>query len=134
MKKLSIVVALLLAVAGFATTAAGVPQGNANYEVTIYNLSLDQPFSPPVLATHRAGVHLFAAGTVAGDALRMMAEDGLTVLAVLHDLPLAAHFFPRLVLLDEGRIVADGSSAEVLSPDRIREVYRVDPRFVPALA
>ena len=63
-----------------------------------------------------------------------LAEDGLTVLAVLHDLPLAAHFFPRLVLLDDGRIVADGSSAEVLSPDRIREVYRVDPRFVPALA
>ncbi len=62
-----------------------------------------------------------------------LADDGLTVLAVLHDLPLAAHFFPRLVLLDEGRIVADGSSAEVLSPDRIREVYQVDPRFVPAL-
>ncbi len=63
-----------------------------------------------------------------------LAEDGLTVLAVLHDLPLAAHFFPRLVLLDEGRMVADGPPAEVLSPDRIREVYEVDPRFVPALS
>lgn len=62
-----------------------------------------------------------------------LADDGLTVLAVLHDLPLAAHFFPRLVLLDEGRLVADGTPAEVLSPERIREVYRVDPRFVPAL-
>ena len=62
-----------------------------------------------------------------------IAEDGLTVLAVLHDLPLAAHFFPRLVLLDEGRIVADGPAAEVLSPDRIREVYEVDPRYVPSL-
>jgi iron complex transport system ATP-binding protein len=63
-----------------------------------------------------------------------LADDGLTVLAVLHDLPLAAHFVPRLVLLDEGRLVADGSPADVLSPDRIREVYEVDPRFVPALA
>ena len=63
-----------------------------------------------------------------------LADDGLTVLAVLHDLPLAAHFFPRLVLLDEGRLVADGTPAEVLSPARIREVYRVDPRFVPSLA
>ena len=63
-----------------------------------------------------------------------LADDGLTVLAVLHDLPLAAHFFPRLVLLDEGRMVADGRSTEVLSPERIREVYEVDPRFVPALA
>ena len=66
--------------------------------------------------------------------LTRLAGDGLTVLSVLHDLPLAAHFFPRLVLLDEGRIVADGRPAEVLSPERIRSVYGVDPRFVPALA
>jgi iron complex transport system ATP-binding protein len=66
--------------------------------------------------------------------LERLTTDGLTVLAVLHDLPLAAHFFPRLVLLDEGRMVADGPPADVLSPDRIRDVYEVDPRFVPALA
>ncbi len=65
--------------------------------------------------------------------LTRLTEAGLTVLAVLHDLPLAAHFFPRLVLLDEGRLVADGAPGEVLAPDRIRDVYRVDPRFVPAL-
>ena len=35
-------------------------------------------------------------------------RDGTTVVAVLHDLGLAAHFFPRIVLLDDGRIVADG--------------------------
>lgn len=66
--------------------------------------------------------------------LERLTDDGLTVLAVLHDLPLAAHFFPRLVLLDEGRLVADGAPADVLSPERIRDVYEVDPRFVPALA
>ncbi len=66
--------------------------------------------------------------------LDRLSADGLTVLSVLHDLPLAAHFFPRLVLLDEGRIVADGKPADVLSPERIRSVYGVDPRFVPALA
>jgi iron complex transport system ATP-binding protein len=63
-----------------------------------------------------------------------LSADGLTILAVLHDLPLAAHFFPRLVLLDAGRIVADGPPADVLTPERIRSVYGVDPRFVPALA
>ncbi len=57
-------------------------------------------------------------------------RDGTTVLAVLHDLGLAAHFFPRLVLLDGGRIVADGSAADVLSPDRIRDVFGVDPALV----
>lgn len=66
--------------------------------------------------------------------LARLSADGLTVLAVLHDLPLAAHFFGRLVLLDEGRVVADGPASDVLTPQRIRDVYEVDPRFVPALA
>jgi iron complex transport system ATP-binding protein len=57
-------------------------------------------------------------------------RDGTTVLAVLHDLSLAAHFFPRLVLLDRGRIVADGSPSDVLGPDRLRDVFGVDPALV----
>jgi iron complex transport system ATP-binding protein len=57
-------------------------------------------------------------------------RDGTTVVAVLHDLALAAHFFPRLVLLDGGAIVGDGPPAVVLAPDRIREVFGVDPTFV----
>ncbi|MES2209841.1 MAG: ABC transporter ATP-binding protein [Chloroflexota bacterium] len=57
-------------------------------------------------------------------------RDGTTILAVLHDLGLAAHFFPRLILLDRGRVVADGPPAEVLAPERIREVFGVDPAFV----
>jgi iron complex transport system ATP-binding protein len=58
------------------------------------------------------------------------AREGTTILAVLHDLALAAHFFPRLVLLDGGRVVGDGRPAEVLAPDRIREVFGVDPSLV----
>jgi len=57
-------------------------------------------------------------------------RDGTTILAVLHDLTLAAHFFPRIVLLDEGAIVGDGPPTEVLAPLRIREVFGVDPGFV----
>jgi len=57
-------------------------------------------------------------------------RDDVGVIAVLHDLSLAAHFFPRLVLLDRGRIVADGSPDDVLSPERIRSVYGVDPALV----
>jgi ABC-type cobalamin/Fe3+-siderophores transport system ATPase subunit len=58
-------------------------------------------------------------------------RDGVTVLAVLHDLALASHFFPRLLLLNEGRLVADGSPSDVLTPAIIRDVYGVDPVFVP---
>ena len=42
-------------------------------------------------------------------------RDGTTVLAVLHDLDLATHFFPRLLVLDGGRLVADGPPADVLT-------------------
>ncbi|HEV2005421.1 MAG TPA: ABC transporter ATP-binding protein [Candidatus Limnocylindrales bacterium] len=58
------------------------------------------------------------------------ARHGMTILAVLHDLALAAHFFPRLVVLDGGRIVGDGPPSEVLAPDRIRDVFGVDPSLV----
>ena len=57
-------------------------------------------------------------------------RDGTTVVAVLHDLGLAAAFFPRLVLMDAGRIVADGVPADVLRDDRIRGVFGVDPSMV----
>jgi iron complex transport system ATP-binding protein len=57
-------------------------------------------------------------------------RDGVTVLAVLHDVALASHFFPRLLLLDGGRLTADGPPREVLTPERIRMVYGVDPALV----
>jgi iron complex transport system ATP-binding protein len=67
--------------------------------------------------------------------LELLAElserDGVTILAVLHDLALAARFFPRLVLLDAGRLVADGPPSDALAPARIRGVFGVDPAIVP---
>jgi iron-siderophore transport system ATP-binding protein len=57
-------------------------------------------------------------------------RDGTTIVAVLHDIGLAAHFFPRVVVLDRGRVVADGPPAEALNPERIREVFGVDPALV----
>jgi iron complex transport system ATP-binding protein len=61
-------------------------------------------------------------------------NGGVTVLAVLHDLALASHFFPRLILLRGGQVVADGAPADVLSADRIRQVYGVDPAVVRGIA
>ena len=86
----------------------------------------------PVLVLDEPTVHLDLRHQVevmdlVGD---LNARDGTTILAVLHDLGLAAHFFPRLILLDRGRVVADGAPADVLAPERIREVFGVDPTFV----
>jgi len=57
-------------------------------------------------------------------------RDGTTILAVLHDIALAAHFFPRIVVIDHGRIAGDGPPSAVLAPDRIRDVFEVDPTLV----
>lgn len=54
---------------------------------------------------------------------RLNRERGLTVLMTSHDLNLAAEFFPRLILMNHGRIVASGAPAEVLREDRLREVF-----------
>ena len=57
-------------------------------------------------------------------------ERGVTVLAALHDIDLAAMFFPRLVVLHQGRIVADGSPGEVVTPDLLWQVFQVEADVV----
>jgi iron complex transport system ATP-binding protein len=53
---------------------------------------------------------------------RLNAERGLTVLAVLHDLNLAARYFSRLVLFNR-HIIADGPPAQVLDATLLASVY-----------
>ena len=55
---------------------------------------------------------------------RLNREHGVTVIAAMHDLNLAARYFPRLVLFQRG-IVADGRPAEVLEPGLLGRVYGV---------
>jgi iron complex transport system ATP-binding protein len=58
-------------------------------------------------------------------------QEGLTVIAAMHDLNLASLYFDRLVLLKEGRISADGTPAQVLTEDKIREVFSTSVRVEP---
>ena len=55
------------------------------------------------------------------DGLR--AESGLTLVAAMHDLTLAAQYADRMLLLDAGRVVADGTAADVLTEQIIAEHY-----------
>jgi iron complex transport system ATP-binding protein len=57
--------------------------------------------------------------------LSALARDGAGVLAVLHDLTLAARFCDRLVLLDRGRVIAEGDADHVLSPDLLARCYGI---------
>jgi iron complex transport system ATP-binding protein len=82
----------------------------------------------PLLVLDEPTVHLDLRHQVA--VMELLADlnrrEGVAVLAVLHDLSLAAHFFPRLVVLDGGRVVADGPPARVLTGERVRATFGVD--------
>lgn len=86
----------------------------------------------PILVVDEPTAHLDIRHQV--DVMQLLVElnerDGVTIVAVLHDLALAAHFFPRVVVLHEGRIVADGAPAATLDGPRIRSVFGVDPALV----
>jgi ABC-type cobalamin/Fe3+-siderophores transport system ATPase subunit len=56
--------------------------------------------------------------------MRLLCRDEKkTVLAVVHDLTLAAAYCDRLALLRAGSVVAEGSPGEILRPDLLSEVY-----------
>ena len=67
------VVALALAVLPF---TAGAQSTSKTYEVTITNLTSNQVFSPPLLATHKPSLHVWQLGQLASDEVRQVAEDG----------------------------------------------------------
>jgi iron complex transport system ATP-binding protein len=58
--------------------------------------------------------------------LRKVARAGAAVLAIVHDLALAARFADRVLMMDRGRLVAQGVPGEVLTPERIAAVFGVE--------
>lgn len=63
------------------------------------------------------------------DALR--GESGLTLVAAMHDLTLAAQYADRMLLLDRGRVVADGIPRDVLTEAAIARHYGASIDVVP---
>lgn len=62
------------------------------------------------------------------DQLRV--EDGLTVLATMHDLSVAGQYADRLALLADGRLVAVGTPGEVLTEELLTRYYRARIRVI----
>jgi iron complex transport system ATP-binding protein len=83
----------------------------------------------PIVVLDEPTVHLDIRHQV--DVMELLGDlnrrDGTTVIAVLHDLGLAARYFPRILVVDGGGIASDGPPAEALSRERIQDVFRVDP-------
>ncbi|MET7403218.1 ABC transporter ATP-binding protein [Dactylosporangium sp. NPDC005572] len=62
--------------------------------------------------------------------LRLRAERGCTLVAVLHDLNLAARYATHLVAMKDGGIVAEGDPVTVITPDLIEVVFGLSCRVI----
>lgn len=61
---------------------------------------------------------------------RLNTELGKSLVMVLHDLNLAARYSNRLIAMKDGRIVAEGAPSELLTPQRIEEVFGMRARVI----
>jgi len=58
-------------------------------------------------------------------------QRGTTVAIVLHDLNLAARYADHMIAMKGGRIVAEGTSTDVVTEDLVRDVFGLDSRVLP---
>jgi iron complex transport system ATP-binding protein len=84
-------------------------------------LLLDEPTSALDLGAQQQALELI-------DWLRQ--EEALTVISAMHDLSLAGQFADRLLLIDGGRVVADGPAPAVLSEQSIAAHYGASVRVL----
>ena len=81
------------------------------------NLVLDEPTSHLDVAHQVAVLRILS---------RLCSERGLSIVASIHDLNLAATHCDSIVAISRGRIVAQGTPAEILTRDRLRELFGID--------
>lgn len=55
-----------------------------------------------------------------------LCQQGKTILIVVHDIRLAAKFCSRLILLNKGKVLADGLPEEVITPDNLHQAYQMN--------
>ncbi len=63
--------------------------------------------------------------------VRALVEAGRSAIAVFHDIELAARFCTHLLVLDEGRLIADGTPQEVVTQALLASVFKMRTRIVP---
>jgi cobalamin transport system ATP-binding protein len=86
----------------------------------------------PVLLLDEPTTHLDPRHVVAIlETVRALARDGRAVLAVFHDLNLAAASCDRVVALDGGRVVTEGRPEAVITSEFLRAVYGVEAEVHP---
>ncbi|SOC27046.1 ABC transporter ATP-binding protein [Stappia indica] len=115
-------------VAGFARRPFDTLSGGEQARVLIARMLAQAPHAciadEPVNGldpAHQIALMQVLAGLVA---------EGRPVFVSLHDLTLASRWCDRLLLLDRGRLVADGTPGEVLNAERLAGVYGIGAEHI----
>lgn len=83
---------------------------------------------PKVFLLDEATVHLDISSKfeILNLVKNLIKQNDIIVIAVFHDLNLAAQYSDKLILLDKGKIVSIGQPSEVLTPKNIEKTYHID--------
>ncbi len=63
-----------------------------------------------------------------GELIRAIAREGTTVLVVEHDMDFVRRFATRVTVMHEGKVLTEGTVAEIKRNETVREVYLGRPR------
>ena len=122
-------IAAALAVTGIEALARRALQTLSAGERQLAALARGLAQQPRVLLLDEPGAHLDVGHQLG--LLRVLDQaraSGVAVLAVVHDLQRAATWAGRMVLLDEGRVAAEGPPDEVLTSAEAARAFRVSVR------
>jgi ABC-type branched-subunit amino acid transport system ATPase component len=107
----------------YADTYAGSLSGGQRRLVEIMRAMLAEP-KVLLLDEPMAGVHPNLAHKI-GDQLTRLAQGGMTILMVEHELSIMDAFCDPVIVLAEGRVLAEGTMAELRSKSEVVEAYLV---------
>lgn len=62
--------------------------------------------------------------------VRALCKQGIGVLSIVHDLNLAARFADRIILMNKGEVLAEGSPEAVLTPDKLESAYGIETQVI----
>ncbi len=111
----------LCGVAGFAARRLGSLSGGERQRVVLARALAQQP---RLLLVDEPTSHLDLRARA--DMLALLRGLGVTVLAVLHDLPLVPGFADRVLVLKDGRLASCAPPGQAMSAEQVRDVFGLE--------